>query len=71
MKRGESLGERGIIENEPRSLSAYSSGTTRLIGVEARDFRKIMLLPVQAANKRRLEFIKNNIKGITRLSDVQ
>ena len=46
MRRGESLGERGIIENEPRSLSAYSSGRTRLIGVEARDFRKIMLLPV-------------------------
>ena len=71
MKRGESLGEKGIIENEPRSLSAFASGLTKLIGVEARDFRKIMLLPVKAAVQAKIEFIKNNIMGITKLSEVQ
>ena len=70
MTRGFSLGEKGILENEVRSLSAYSVGTAQLIGVEAHDFRRLIALPVKMEKDRRLKFIKKYIGGITKLSDV-
>jgi CRP-like cAMP-binding protein len=60
MIRGESLGEKGIINYEPRSLSAFAKGFTRLIAVKAEDFRKIMAIEFKEQMHKKINFIKKN-----------
>jgi CRP-like cAMP-binding protein len=57
---GASLGERGIIRREPRSLTCYADEDSVLIQVDANSFRKIMQIAVKEKMERKIAFIRQN-----------
>ena len=58
MHAGESLGEKGVIALEPRSLSASAGAKTWLISVNATDFRKIIGMEVKMRMDEKMDFVE-------------
>ena len=58
MREGESLGERGIIWVEPRSLSASAGTKVWLVSVHASDFRKIIGMEVKIRMDEKMDFVE-------------
>ena len=58
---GESLGERGILKRENRSLTANAQTDCHLLTMAARDFRQVMKQPVKDKILAHVNFVKQYI----------
>jgi hypothetical protein len=67
---GRSLGERGVIRREPRSLTAYAKTRTYLLSLSDRKFNELLGKSIYFILEQKRKFIEDHLPYSTSLSYV-